>query len=333
VAIAADATTVQRFRRSALGHSFLYTPSAMVGAVLLALLVLGAVFVPVIAAQNPYDLSRIFIDKAELPPFWLTDGEWPFLLGTDPQGRDILSVILYGSRVSLMIGAASVLLAMLIEVSIGLAASFLGGGRRQPADAAGGYGAQHPYPAGGHPGQRHLRGLLPLGLRESFTPLILVFSIGPTGWVHYARTVRASTMVERHKEYVLAARIIGVSRGRIMRRHVLPNAMTPVLVAATLNLGLAILSEATLSFLAVGMPVTQPSLGTPIRISNQYLFSGSWWSWSFQPCSWPDRAVGQPAGRLAARCTQSETPLRNNDAPGPAVEECPPHGGGPPLTC
>jgi peptide/nickel transport system permease protein len=275
--MAADAPTFQRFRRSALGYSFLHTPSAMVGAVLLTLLVIGAIFAPVIATQNPYDLSQIFIDKAELPPVWLADGEWPFLLGTDPQGRDILSVILYGSRVSLMIGAASVVLAMLIGVSIGLAAGFLGGVvdnlLMRLADTV----LSIPTLLVAILVSAIFRGLLPPGLRDSFAPLILVFSIGLTGWVQYARTVRASTMVERRKEYVLAARIIGVKSGRIMRRHVLPNAMTPVLVAATLNLGLAILSEATLSFLAVGMPVTQPSLGTLIRIGNQYLFSGSWW--------------------------------------------------------
>jgi peptide/nickel transport system permease protein len=249
----------------------------MVGALLLALLVLGAAFAPLIAPQNPYDLSQIFIDKAELPPVWLPDGEWPFLLGTDPQGRDILSVILYGSRVSLMIGVASVLLAMLIGVSIGLAAGFIGGVvdnlLMRLADTV----LSIPTLLVAILVSAVFRGLLPPGLRDSFAPLILVAAIGLTGWVQYARTVRASTMVERRKEYVLAARIIGVSRGRIMRRHVLPNAMTPVLVAATLNLGLAILSEATLSFLAVGMPVTQPSLGTLIRIGNQYLFSGSWW--------------------------------------------------------
>ncbi len=121
------------------------------------------------------------------------------------------------------------------------------------------------------------RELLPQNLREGFSAAILVLSIALTGWVQYARTVRASTMVERRKEYVLAARIIGVKSARIMRRHILPNTLTPVLVAATLNLGLAILSEATLSFLGVGMPVTQPSLGTLIRIGNQYLFSGLWW--------------------------------------------------------
>lgn len=275
--MASSAGALRRLANGPLGYSFLRTPSALVGAVLLALLVLSAAFAPLIAPQNPYDLSQIFIDKAELPPVWLPDGEWPFLLGTDPQGRDILSVILYGSRVSLMIGVASVLLAMLIGVSIGLAAGFLGGVvdnlLMRLADTV----LSIPTLLVAILVSAIFRGLLPPGLRDSFAPLILVVAIGLTGWVQYARTVRASTMVERRKEYVLAARIIGVSRGRIMRRHVLPNAMTPVLVAATLNLGLAILSEATLSFLAVGMPVTQPSLGTLIRIGNQYLFSGSWW--------------------------------------------------------
>ncbi|MHB0705088.1 ABC transporter permease [Roseomonas mucosa] len=267
----------RRFSQSELGWSFLHNPSAMAGALLLLLLVVSAFLAPVIAPQNPYDLSQVFVDKAELPPVWMADGEWPFLLGTDPQGRDILSVILYGSRISLLIGAASVLLAMVIGVSIGLAAGFLGGVvdnlLMRLADTV----LSIPTLLVAILVSAVVRGALPQGLRDSFTPAILVGAIALTSWVQYARTVRASTMVERRKEYVLAARIIGVSPLRIMRRHILPNAMTPVLVAATLNLGLAILAEATLSFLSVGMPATQPSLGTLIRIGNQYLFSGSWW--------------------------------------------------------
>lgn len=267
----------RRLSHSELGWSFLHTPSAMAGALLLLLLVATAFLAPVIAPQNPYDLSQVFVDKAELPPVWMADGEWPFLLGTDPQGRDILSVILYGSRISLLIGAASVLLAMVIGVSIGLAAGFLGGVvdnlLMRLADTV----LSIPTLLVAILVSAVVRGALPTGLRDSFTPAVLVGAIALTSWVQYARTVRASTMVERRKEYVLAARIIGVSPLRIMRRHILPNAMTPVLVAATLNLGLAILAEATLSFLSVGMPATQPSLGTLIRIGNQYLFSGSWW--------------------------------------------------------
>ena len=209
------------------------------------------------------------------------DGEWPFVLGTDPQGRDVLSAILYGTRISLVIGLASVAASMAIGVSVGLAAGFFGGRIDDLLMRVGDTMLSIPTLLMAILVSALFREVLPPSLRDPFAAAILVASISLTGWVQYARTVRASTMVERRKEYVLAARIIGVRPWRIMRRHILPNALTPVLVAATLNLGLAILSEATLSFLGVGMPVTQPSLGTLIRIGNQYLFSGSWWLVAF----------------------------------------------------
>ncbi len=208
---------------------------------------------------------------------WMRDGEVPFLLGTDPQGRDVFSTILYGTRVSLIIGLASVLMSMAIGVGIGLVAGYRGGWidnlLMRLADTV----LSIPTLLMAILVSALFREMLPPAFREPFAAAVIVLSISLTNWVQYARTVRALTMVERKKEYVLAARIIKVSPLRIMRRHILPNTMTPVLVAATLNLGLAILSEATLSFLGVGMPITQPSLGTLIRIGNQYLFSGSWW--------------------------------------------------------
>jgi peptide/nickel transport system permease protein len=257
--------------------SFRKSPIAMGSAILLLVIVATAFAAPLIAPQNPYDLRQLFLDKSELPPIFAFEGEFPYLLGTDPQGRDVLSAILYGSRVSLVIGLASVLLAMTIGVSIGLAAGFFGGKIDNFLMRIGDTVLSIPTLLVAILVSAIFRELLPQNLREGFSAAILVMSIALTGWVQYARTVRASTMVERRKEYVLAARIIGVKSSRIMRRHILPNTLTPVLVAATLNLGLAILSEATLSFLGVGMPVTQPSLGTLIRIGNQYLFSGMWW--------------------------------------------------------
>ncbi|WP_293854899.1 ABC transporter permease [uncultured Alsobacter sp.] len=257
--------------------SFRRTPMAVFGAVLFVVLAGTAVLAPVLSPQNPYDLAQIFIDKAELPPIWAKDGEWPFLLGTDPQGRDVLSTILYGTRISLLIGLASVLCAMAIGVTIGLAAGYFGGWVDNVLMRLADTVLSIPTLLVAILVSAVFKGLLPPGLRDAFSGVILVGAISLTGWVQYARTVRASTMVERRKEYVLAAQIIGVASRRIMRRHILPNALTPVLVAATLNLGLAILSEATLSFLGVGMPVTKPSLGTLIRVGNQYLFSGSWW--------------------------------------------------------
>ena len=276
-AIPAKEGAVRRFLASDLGYSFRHSPVAIIALVLLLLLVVTAILAPWIAPQNPHDLKQIFIDKAELPPIWAKGGEWPFLLGTDPQGRDVLSAILYGTRISLAIGAASVAVSMLFGLTVGLVAGFFGGAIDNILMRIGDTMLSIPTLLVAILVSALFRGLLPPALREPFAATILVVAIALTAWVQYARTVRASTLVERGKEYVLAARIIGVSPARIMRRHILPNTLTPVMVAATLNLGLAILSEATLSFLGVGMPITQPSLGTLIRIGNQYLFSGSWW--------------------------------------------------------
>ena len=274
---AASPGRLARWMDSDIGWSFRTTPAAWISAIVLAILVVTALAAPLIAPQNPYDLKQVFIDKAELPPIWSKDGERPFVLGTDPQGRDVLSAILYGTRISLLIGLASVVVSMLIGISIGLTAGYFGGRIDNFLMRIGDTVLSIPTLLMAILVSAIFRELLPPAYREAFAAIVLVASISLTGWVQYARTVRASTMVERRKEYVLAAKIIKVPSARIMRRHILPNTLTPVLVAATLNLGLAILSEATLSFLGVGMPVTQPSLGTLIRIGNQYLFSGSWW--------------------------------------------------------
>jgi peptide/nickel transport system permease protein len=275
--MAADASRLSRFLGSDLVYAFRRSPVAMASLILLLVLIITAFLAPLIAPQNPHDLKQIFIEKAELPPIWAQGGEWPFLLGTDPQGRDVFSAILYGTRISLTIGLASVAVSMTLGIAIGLIAGYLGGRidnlLMRIADTV----LSIPTLLVAILVSAVFRGLLPPALRDPFAAIILVVAIALTAWVQYARTVRASTMVERRKEYVLAARIIGVAPWRIMRRHILPNTLTPVMVAATLNLGLAILSEATLSFLGVGMPITQPSLGTLIRIGNQYLFSGSWW--------------------------------------------------------
>ncbi|KFC73878.1 ABC-type dipeptide/oligopeptide/nickel transport system, permease component [Bosea sp. LC85] len=268
---------LRRFLDSDIGWSFCRTPAAWLSTLVLVLLIATAFLAPLIAPQNPHDLAQVFIDKAEIPPIWQASGEWPFLLGTDPQGRDVLSAILYGTRVSLLIGIAAVIVSMGLGVTVGLVSGFYGGRIDNLLMRLGDTVLSIPTLLMAILVSAIFRELLPPGLREPFAAAVLVVSISLTNWVQYARTVRASTMVERRKEYVLAARIIKVAPARIMRRHILPNTLTPVMVAATLNLGLAILSEATLSFLGVGMPITQPSLGTLIRIGNQYLFSGSWW--------------------------------------------------------
>ena len=236
----------------------------------------AAVFAPWIAPHNPFDLSTLELMNARLPPAWSADGNREFLLGTDDQGRDILSALMYGARISLAVGIASVVLSVLIGVTLGLMAGFLGGWvdtfLMRVCDV------MLSFPA-------ILVALLIAGVGRALFPQspdtlafgVLILSITLTGWVQYARTVRGSTLVERNKEYVQAARVTGVAPLRIMRRHVLPNVLGPVLVLATIQVATAIITEATLSFLGVGAPPTSPSLGTLIRVGNDYLFSGEWW--------------------------------------------------------
>ena len=262
---------------SDLAYSFRGTPIAVASAAVLFIVALTAFLAPLIAVQNPYDLTQLFLDQAELPPVWNEEGVAPYVLGTDVQGRDVLSAILYGSRISLLIGFASVIASMAIGISIGLICGFAGGHVDNTLMRVGDFVLSIPTLLVAILVSALFRELLPVNLRDAFAPVILTASIAITSWVQYARIVRASAMVEARKEYVLAAKILEVRTPRILLTHILPNVMTPVLVTATLNLGLAILAEATLSFLGVGMPVTQPSLGTLIRIGNQYFFSGSWW--------------------------------------------------------
>ncbi len=258
-------------------YSFSRSPAAIISAVIALAIFLGAVFAPIIAPHNPFDLASLNLLDANTPPAWSPDGSSQFLLGTDDQGRDILSAILYGSRISLLVGFASVLFSLVIGVTLGLISGYAGGRIdtfiMRVADV------QLSFPAilialliDGI-----ARGLLPRDSQDALSLYVLIFSIGISGWVQYARTVRGATMVERNKEYVQAARLIGMKPFMVLRRHVLPNVMGPVLVIATIHLAVAIITEATLSFLGVGIPPTTPSLGTLIRIGNSYLFSGEWW--------------------------------------------------------
>ncbi|MDK3019072.1 ABC transporter permease [Pseudodonghicola flavimaris] len=272
-----------RFRRLAqlrdsdLWFSFRTHPSAVFAAALLALVALTAFLAPLITPQNPYDLASLELWNSEIPPIWNAEGQWPYLLGTDTQGRDILSAILYGSRISLIIGFASVLLALSVGLALGLVAGYFGGWIDNVIMRLGDVLLSMPFILIAILITAIAAASLPAGLKDVLAAPILIFAIAVPSWVQYARTVRASAMVEARKEYVQAARLIRVKAWRIMLHHILPNCMTPIMVAATLNFGLAILSEATLSFLGVGMPPDQPSLGTLIRIGNQYLFSGLWW--------------------------------------------------------
>lgn len=252
-------------------------PSAIFAVTLLCIIVLSSFLAPWITPQNPYDLASLDLMNSELPPIWLENGRWPYVLGTDVQGRDLYSAILYGSRTSLVIGSLSVLFALAVGLSLGLIAGYSGGWLDNILMRLGDVLLSMPFILIAILISAIAAQSLPLHLRESLAALILVVAIAVPSWVQYARTVRASTMVEKGKEYVQAAKLIKVKSWRILFHHILPNTLTPIMVAATLNFGLAILSEATLSFLGVGMPPDQPSLGTLIRVGNQYLFSGLWW--------------------------------------------------------
>ena len=266
-----------RIRQSDLWWSFIHQRSAVFAAILLTVLIVSAFTAPLYAPQNPYDPAQLELWNAEIPPIWLEGGQWPYLLGTDTQGRDILSAILYGSRISILIGIASVVLALIIGIGTGLVAGYYGGIVEDALMRVGDILLSIPTILIAILVSAIVRELLPPSLRDVGAGGVLVLAIVLSGWVQYARTVRAQTAVERRKEYVQAAQLLKVPARRIMFRHILPNTLTPILVAATLNFGMAILTEATLSFLGIGMPASQPSLGTLIRLGNQFLFAGIWW--------------------------------------------------------
>ncbi len=267
---------LRRFFDGDVWHSFRNSPVAMVAAAVAALCVFCAAFAPWVAPHDPFDLASLELSDSRLPPAWDAEGKPAYLLGTDDQGRDILSALMYGARISLLVGLASVLLSVLVGVSLGLLSGFVGG--RIDAFIMRVCDVMLSFPP-------ILIALLIDGVGRALFPnahdtlafAVLILAIALSGWVKFARTVRGSTLVERNKEYVQAARVIGVPRWRIMARHVLPNVTGPVLVLATIDIGQAILIEATLSFLGVGVPPTRPSLGTLIRIGNDFLFSGEWW--------------------------------------------------------
>jgi peptide/nickel transport system permease protein len=263
--------------RSDVGYSFRRSPLAIASALVLAVCLGAALLAPWVAPHNPFDLRTLNLLDALAPPVPMAGSKAGYLLGTDDQGRDVLSAIMYGTRISLLVGLAAVGLAIALGVSLGLVAGYVGG--KLDAFIMRVADVQLSFPAilialliDGV-----ARAVLPREAHASLALFVLIFAIGAANWVQYARTVRGSTMVEKNKEYIQAARVIGVSPLGIMRRHLLPNVLGPVLVLATINIATAIITEATLSFLGVGVPPTQPSLGTLIRVGNDFLFSGEWW--------------------------------------------------------
>lgn len=268
---------VARVLDSDMFHSFLRSKVTVIAAIGTFVFFVLAFFAPWIAPHDPFDLASVSILDARVPPFWMEYADPRFPLGTDDQGRDIVSGIFYGMRISLIVGFCSVIAAAFIGISLGLVAGYVGG--RTDAIIMRIADIQLTFPAilialliDGS-----LHGIFGNVDRDVFAFWILIFSLALSFWVQYARTVRGSTMVEKNKEYVQAARVIGIPSVIIMARHILPNVTGPVLVIATINLAIAIVTEATLSFLGVGMPPTQPSLGTLIAIGNDFLYSGEWW--------------------------------------------------------
>jgi len=278
---AASAGWFTRVIENDLFYSFCRSRLTMLAAAVTLLFFLLAIFAPLIVVQDPFDPAQLQLINSRIAPLWTADGQSPFLLGTDEQGRDLLAAILYGLRISLIVGVLGVAFSGALGILLGLVAGYVGGAVdsliMRIADV------QLTFPA-------ILIALMVNGIAKSvfgnrldaLSMLgVLVLAIGLSFWVQYARTVRGSVLVEKNKDYVAAAQLIGLPAPVIMLRHVLPNTMGPILVIATINLALAIITEATLSFLGSGMPDTMPSLGTLIRIGNNYLFSGEWWIVAF----------------------------------------------------
>ncbi len=261
-------TPARKKKRFRMLRRFLHHPLAVAGSVFLLLLVLCAIFAPLVTPQNPYDLQSLSMSNSLLPPIWKNGGMWPFVLGTDVQGRDVWSTIVYGSRTSLIVGSAVVLLAGSIGGTIGLLAGYFQGWfeslSMRIADSLLSFSTT-------------LIALLLLGVFKQSSLLLVIFAIVVADWVQYARTMRGSVLAIKEEDYVLAARATGAGHLRIIFKHILPNAVSPLLVIAPVDFSIAVMLEATLSFLGVGLPVTEPSLGTMISQGKDYMYANMWW--------------------------------------------------------
>lgn len=267
----------QRFRASYFFYSFTRDTVAIISFAVLVILVAAGVLAPMISPANPYDAESIDIMNSEMPPAWAPEGQAAFPLGTDIQGRDMLSTMLYGLRLSLMIGCGAVFLQAVIGILVGLSAGYIGGKTDAALMRLADIQLSFPYLMVAIFISAIFQVAFGIGRYAQMAVPLLIVIIGLAEWPVYARTVRAAVMGEKNKEYVEAARVIGLSRRIIMFRHILPNTLTSVLVISTIQVANAVMSEAALSFLGLGMPVTRPSLGSLIRSGFEYIFSGSWW--------------------------------------------------------
>lgn len=259
---------IKRLLRSRTINHYLRDPSALLGSFLLLVLIIGAVFAPFIAPQNPYDPKVLSLQDSLLPPIWLEGGRSPFLLGTDDQGRDILSTILYGCRTSFLVGFSVILIAGTVGGTIGLLAAYYGGIldalTMRLADTMFSFSTT-------------LIAMLLLGIFKGGGIPLVILAIVATDWVRYARTMRGSALAVKEEDYVQAARAVGASNFRIMFRHIIPNAIPPILVVAAVDFGAVVMLEATLSFLGVGVPINKPSLGMMISQGKRFIYAGKWW--------------------------------------------------------
>ena len=258
-------------------YSFRTSPVAVASAAVALILFVAAVFAPWLAPHDPMDVASLSLLDSFKPPLGMEEADWSNPLGTDNQGRDVLSAIMYGMRISLAVGVSSVLFALVTGVALGLLAGYAGGVIDSVLMRIADVQLTFPSILTALLVDGVITAALPRTLHDSLQIGVIILAIGISLWPNFARTVRGSTLVERNKDYVAAARVIGLSRPRILATHILPNVLGPVFVVGTLTLGLAILDEATLSFLGVGLPPTQPSLGTLVRIGEDFLFSGQWW--------------------------------------------------------
>ena len=270
-------TTWDKIKDSEIYFSFIKSPTAIVSSILLAIIFFCSFFVEFITPYNPFDPSSLSLMDAFPPPSWTSEGKLEFLLGTDGQGRDMLSTILYGSRISLIVGFSAILFSLILGVGLGLTAGFFGGKYEMIVMRLTDVQLTVPSILMALLVDGIARGIISRELHDEMAIYVLIFAIGISEWPQFARVSRAATLVEKNKDYVSASTIIGVSNFIVMFKHILPNIMRPVLVIGTIGLALAIIAEATLSFLGVGVPPTTPSLGTLIRLGNDFLFSGEWW--------------------------------------------------------
>lgn len=268
---------LNRFRKSYLFYSFKRDPVAILSFCVLVFFLFLSILAPVVSPYDPYDAMNIDIMNSELPPSWMEEGNKDFILGTDIQGRDLLSTMIHGLRVSVLIGIGAVILQALIGIVVGLVAGYMGGRIDSILMRMADIQLSFPYLMVAIFISAIFQVAFGIGQYEQLAIPLLVIIIGLAEWPMYARTVRASVMGEKNKEYVEAARVIGLKNSRIMVGHILPNTLTSVFVISTIQVANAVMSEAALSFLGLGMPVTQPSLGSLIRSGFEYIFSGSWW--------------------------------------------------------